>query len=32
MNSTFKNCAIAGGLQFLFAFGPGRYALDKRRC
>ena len=25
-----KNLAIAGGLLFVFAFGPGRYSLDKR--
>lgn len=26
----FKNCAIAGGLLFVYAFGPGRYSLDAR--
>lgn len=27
----FKNIAIAGGLLFVFAFGPGAYSLDARR-
>ena len=27
----FKNMAIAGGLLFIFAFGPGRFSLDARR-
>ena len=27
----FKNMAIAGGLLFVFAFGPGAYSLDARR-
>jgi putative oxidoreductase len=26
----FKNMAIAGGLLFVFAFGPGAYSLDAR--
>ncbi|HKE93236.1 MAG TPA: DoxX family protein [Povalibacter sp.] len=26
----YKNCAIAGGLLFVYAFGPGRYSLDER--
>jgi len=26
----YKNCAIAGGLLFIFAFGPGRFSLDAR--
>ncbi len=26
----FKNIAIAGGLLFIFAFGPGAYSLDAR--
>ena len=26
----YKNCAIAGGLLFVYAFGPGRYSLDAR--
>lgn len=26
----FKNIAIAGGLLFVFAFGPGAYSLDAR--
>jgi len=26
----FKNCAISGGLLFVYAFGPGRYSLDER--
>lgn len=26
----FKNMAIAGGLLFVFAFGPGLYSLDAR--
>jgi uncharacterized membrane protein YphA (DoxX/SURF4 family) len=26
----FKNVAIAGGLLFVFAFGPGAYSLDAR--
>jgi len=26
----YKNCAIAGGLLFVCAFGPGRYSLDAR--
>jgi len=26
----FKNMAIAGGLLFVFAFGPGPYSLDAR--
>jgi putative oxidoreductase len=26
----FKNCAIAGGLLFVYAFGPGPYSLDTR--
>jgi putative oxidoreductase len=26
----YKNVAIAGGLLFVFAFGPGRYSLDAR--
>ena len=26
----FKNIAIAGGLLFVFAFGPGEYSLDAR--
>jgi putative oxidoreductase len=27
----FKNMAIAGGVLFVFAFGPGAYSLDARR-
>ena len=27
----FKNMAIAGGLLFIFAFGPGPFSLDARR-
>ena len=26
----YKNCAIAGGLLFVSAFGPGRYSFDER--
>lgn len=26
----YKNCAIAGGLLFIYAFGPGPYSLDAR--
>jgi putative oxidoreductase len=26
----YKNCAIAGGLLMVYAFGPGRYSLDVR--
>ena len=26
----YKNLAIAGGLLFVYAFGPGRYSLDER--
>jgi len=26
----YKNCAIAGGLLFVYAFGPGHYSLDAR--
>jgi len=26
----FKNMAIAGGLLFVYAFGPGAYSLDAR--
>lgn len=26
----FKNCALAGGLLFVYAFGPGRYSVDAR--
>ena len=26
----FKNMAVAGGLLFVFAFGPGAYSLDAR--
>jgi putative oxidoreductase len=26
----FKNCAIAGGLLCIYAFGPGRYSIDAR--
>jgi len=28
----FKNMAIAGGLLFIFAFGPGPFSLDARRA
>jgi putative oxidoreductase len=28
----FKNMAIAGGLLFVFAFGPGAYSLDARNA
>ena len=28
----FKNMAIAGGLLFIFAFGPGSFSLDARRA
>ena len=26
----YKNLAIAGGLLYVYAFGPGRYSLDER--
>jgi len=29
-NNFFKNLSIFGGMLMLFAFGPGRYSLDRR--
>ena len=29
-NNFFKNVAIFGGMLMVFAFGPGRYSIDKR--
>jgi len=30
MNNFLKNVAILGGMLMVFAFGPGRYSVDKR--
>jgi len=29
-NNFFKNLSIFGGMLMVFAFGPGRYSVDKR--